>query len=171
MWWFQGWNGTNQGGPIAGIGFAIPSKHLTTNPTQQVIPTPITPLTPLLPEATPTLEPDVYVAPTVDPWGVEPFPTAIPNAEEICTDWKAEVLAWIEQGNRYTTIFGDVNPDAPERMEDVACGRVSFPRGVLSVREKKNVHDSIEIGYDIDQLLPGLYQYKAEDIVHQFSTR
>ena len=159
------------GRAITGIGFAIPSKHLTTSPEQQEIPTPLPSLVVPSPEPTPTpfrVTPGWYEVPQETP-----IPTPPPNRAELCAEWTDEVLAWIYNGNRYRSVFdgqpvSDVNPDALAMPEWGCNDHKVFPLGALSLHEKKNTQDAIEVGYEFGQLLPGLYQYKPEDIGHQF---
>ncbi len=127
----------------------LPTPTPTPLPTATPTPTP----TPL-PTATPTPEP----TPT-------PLPTPTPHPATFCQEWEVMVLEWIKQGNNYRS-FGyygegwEMNPNVPDHPKLPAhlahdfC-ITAFPWGILG-----SSFDSVEIGDNRRQILPGTYEYR-----------
>ena len=82
------------------------------------------------------------------------------------------MLEWIGQGNNYYSSYPgsrsstDISDNAPvhpnlSAWESYRLCLTSFPRGILQEGGRNSIY-LLRVGYDEDELLPGLYEYRRE---------
>ena len=127
--------------------------------------------------ATPTAAPTATLTPTPEPLPTAtpvptPTPTPTPHPRTHCQEWEAIVLEWIRDGNYYGHHYslGDPEriPNHPQLSADEArlhC-LTTFPIGILYPIYPGYIYlgniQSIRVGYESGDLLPGAYEYRRE---------
>ena len=121
----------------------------------------------ITPTPTPTPTPTATPEPTATPTPIPtPTFTPTPHPRTYCQEWEALVLEWVKQGNNYPS--GNV-PNHPQLSAEQGARfcLTAFPWGILYNRGIFTYHGSsprwgVTVGYEDDELLPGLYEYRRE---------